>query len=468
MDPADAPVHESCGVWVSASMGNDANPGTQAAPVASLWQAADLAAKGRGHVYACAEKWTERFEAPTSVSIHGGFDCAHGWAYAGAGHLSTIMTGPDVIPAHWVAIGSPAQALLTDFHVEAADAAKPGGSSIAILSSAGTLELTVRRCVVVAGNGADGQDGLPGGMNTPPPAPGVAGNDGASACSATFSSGGASVENDCGLGRFSFGGKGGDGDPKTASDGDPGGLSGVATGGKGGLGESSAPQCTDGQPGGDGKDGKFGLGGAGNNDGPSMPHLSFDGYRGIDGRDGQDGDPGPGGGGGGATFGKAAACGAAPPGGAAGGSGGSGGCGGKGGRGGQAGGASIAVGMGGPIVIESSTLKAGNGGKGGNGGTGQSGAAGAKGGKGGAGAGSIKPGCAGGSGGNGGKGGPGGGGQGGVAACIGFLDAVGHVPAPDATCSHGKGGQGGLGGDPTIPESNGGLGAAQSLVTLAY
>src|SRR5262249_11745131 len=45
-DPADGPVSEECGIWVSASLGNDENAGTQAAPVKSLAHAIELAKQG--------------------------------------------------------------------------------------------------------------------------------------------------------------------------------------------------------------------------------------------------------------------------------------------------------------------------------------------------------------------------------------------------------------------------------------
>ena len=77
-DPLLGPVKEECGIWVSAGMGKDTNDGTQAAPVASLTHAIELAAQGPGHVYACAETWTDALVIPGNVSLHGGFDCAKG------------------------------------------------------------------------------------------------------------------------------------------------------------------------------------------------------------------------------------------------------------------------------------------------------------------------------------------------------------------------------------------------------
>src|SRR5262245_56065513 len=58
-DPAQGPPLDECGVWASTSLGDDANPGTQAAPVASLAKAIELAKQGTRHVYACGETWKD-------------------------------------------------------------------------------------------------------------------------------------------------------------------------------------------------------------------------------------------------------------------------------------------------------------------------------------------------------------------------------------------------------------------------
>lgn len=443
-DPADGPVAEACGIWASASMGDDANEGTQAKPVKSLTRAIELAADGPGRVYACAETWTEPIIVPSHISMHGGFDCAMGWAYVAkklpGGDKNAILTaGPDEIPMTWIRSPKGHEPLMTNFYVGSANATIPSGSSIAIFVR-DEMSLTIRRCEVVAGDAVDGLDGAPGGAM---PAPsGKPGNKGADACSAAVSKGGAKQENMC-LSGTSAGGAGGDASDVIAADGFGGEPQGIGPGGMPGLGEKNAPTCTNGATGSDGADAAFGIGA------DAFGHLTLTGYIGNTGEDGPPGKVGQGGGGGGGTLGKAGVCGAATPGGAAGGSGAAGGCGGKGGSGGKPGGSSIAVAVRSDIEAVSFDmliLRAGKGGFGGKGGAPQEGGDGGDPGLGGSGSGSINPGCAGGKGGHGGKGGWGGGGEGGLSVCAATVSD--HSPATVSVpmhCYPGLPGDGGIG-----------------------
>lgn len=454
-DPANGPVPETCGIWVSASLGDDANPGTQASPVASLAHAVELAKEQTGHVYACAETWSEPLVLPGNLGLHGGFDCADGWKYLGKDKRSTLAPEPDEVPLIVSDDGSGGKATVTDFHVEAAAAVKPSGSSIGIFVPE-TVTLWLYRCEVIAGNGADGLDGAPADPENKPAPDGPAGNTGADACSAAVSKGGTSPEAACETGN-SRGGAGGDGSTMVAADGAAGEpATGNPDEGAGGLGEENSPMCTDGKMGADGaagKDGAAALGFTSNHQG----RLTMDSYLGTAGEDGGPGAPGQGGGGGGATFGSAAACGVALPGGAAGGSGGSGGCGAKGGGGGQPGGASIAVALRSRLAYFETQLIAGNGGKGGDGAPGQAGGSGGKGGAGGTGFGAVKPGCSGGMGGDGGRGGWGGGGQGGPAMPVALVEVEGNWQLGTDDTSVLFGGEGGFGGlgNPTDPATRG-------------
>jgi hypothetical protein len=409
-DPADGPVPASdCGIWVSTSLGDDANDGSQAAPVATLTHAIELAAKGPGRVYACGgETWPGPVTVPGNVSLHGGFDCAAGWAYVGKEKRASVVSATP-LGLIWDS-GEVEQTWFTDFHVEAGPAVEPGGSSMAVFVR-GNVPLDAERCYLVAGDAMDGADGAPGGDTLAPS--GIHGADGAAACSAPVSKGGATTETVCDVGS-SKGGAGGDAGPMVAADGADGEPLANPPAGSGGAGQQAAPSCTVGQPGAIGKNGEYGLGAWGRG------RLTVDGYIGLKGKDGAPGTTGQGGGGGGASFGKAAVCGAANPGGAAGGSGGSGGCGGKEGQGGQAGGASVAFASRSQktVTIAGSVFVAGRGGNGGNGGKPQAGGKAALPGQGGAGMGSIAPGCAGGPGGPGGSGGWGGGGMGGPSAAV--------------------------------------------------
>jgi hypothetical protein len=464
-DPADGPVPEACGVWVSASMGDDANEGNQVKPVKTLTHAIELAAKGPGHVYACEETWNEALQMPENVSMHGGFDCTNGWKYIatnklGGDHRAILIAGSDQIPLMLINGVTGKEPFVTDFYIEAVNAKLAGGSSIGVFVR-DEMPFTLRRCEIVAGEGMAGLDGAPGGSMAAPDGP--PGKVGANACSAPVSKGGAASENPCDWGS-SRGGAGGDASDKIAANGEGGTPAGIAPGGMWGLGQENAPACTDGSAGSDGKNGELGLGAW------TGGYLTRDGYLGLEGEDGKPGYPGQGGGGGGATFGKVAVCGAASPGGAAGGAGGAGGCGGKGGSGGKPGGASLAVAIRAKShngTLDAVVLRPTKGGKGGNGGAPQTGGSGGDPGQGGVGAGSIKPGCAGGAGGKGGNGGWGGGGQGGLSACWTTVNS--HNPAqPGGTrCYQGTDVEGGQ-GDPFKPAGLGYPGFATGGQGLAY
>jgi hypothetical protein len=450
-------VPEECGIWVSVSLGNDSNPGTQAAPVATLKHAIELAEKGPGRVYACNETWADPLIVPSSVSLYGGFQCDKGWAYVsnlgdpvkdmsycGTSHASLIVQD-DSIALTWTAV-SGGKPFLTDFYVKTQDAKKPGASSVAMFVG-DDVPLSIFRSEIAAGAGADGAEGVPGDANNQPAAPGTPGNAGANACGAAVSKGGLGPSSAC-AGGSSMGGAGGDASPMIAADGAAGLPVNNPPAGQGGKGEQSAPTCTDGTAGADGADGAPGSGGHGEG------HMTASGWVGASGKDGAPGAPGQGGGGGGATFGKVAVCGAATPGGAAGGSGGSGGCGGKGGGGGQAGGGSFGIVARSALSGDYVCIRVQAGGNGGNGGAPQLPGLGGAPGKGGAGAGSIKPGCAGGAGGNGGKGGWGGGGAGGPSLPVAYLQ--GYPPKfPNWDNYLGSPGKGGIGGTPQDLEAKG-------------
>ncbi len=461
-DPADGPVPSGCGIWVSASQGYDENKGTRAAPVRTLTRAVELAKNGPRRVYACNETWFDVLLVPSNVSLHGGFDCQHGWAYVGTEGKRAMLTPLSPIGMTWIAGGQEENVLLTDFHVEAISADEPGGSSLGVFFR-GDAPLTIRRCEIIAGNGADGTDGEPGSQpdqthpDGEPAEAGIPGNAGGDACSAPVSMGGDAPVHTCPTGT-SKGGTGGDAGLMLAANGADGEPAADPPEGKGGLGEQSAPTCTNGQFGEFGATGASGLGGA-----FTQAQITAEGYLGSAGQDGQPGQHGKGGGGGGATFGSTAVCGAVNPGGAAGGSGGSGGCGGKPGRGGQAGGSSICVAVHtsnavlGKITVEETHLVAADGGNGGKGGKPQPGGIWGLGGAGGAGMGSIKPGCKGGPGGYGGDGGYGGGGMGGHTLCLGYArdENTTDTPlfGPNVDCEAGEPGLGGVGNpnpSPTI------------------
>ena len=435
-DPADGDVAPDCGIWVSATLGDDANPGTQDAPVKTLQRGVDLAGSG-GRVYACAETYFDGVEIPAGVSLNGGWLCQNGWEVATKKQRATIAPVHDVIPV--VLTAGDGTSILSDLVVRAADAQTAGGSSIALWAGDDSAA-EIRRSLLEAGAGARGDDGKIGGSD--PAANGVPGLPGAGACTAAIGAGGLAPVTTCDGLDASGGGIGGDGSDAFANSGGTGTPN--LGGGIGGKGEQAAPQCTDGTNGAHGPDGEDGIGAA------AGGTLTMSAFVGADGVEGKPGAHAQGGGGGGASYGGIG-CGPFPKGGAGGGSGGSGGCGGRAGRGGGGGGASIALASrSSGVSLVSVQLVAKKGGVGGNGGSGQTGGNGGLPGKGGEGYASQQPinhGCNGGFGGNGGRGGNGGGGAGGPS--IGIAHVVGAAPAQkDVTIEVGQGGEGGLGGVP--------------------
>jgi hypothetical protein len=441
---AQTPVGDDCGVFVSAK-GNNTASGTKAEPVKSIAKAIELAGKGTGRVYACAEELAGAVTLPGGVELYGGLDCGAGWAYAGESK-PTRITAPAGQIALTLMKGS-GTTRLEDVHVTAANATAPGASSIAVIADGATVELT--RCTLEAGAGADGASAD---AFTEPAAAGVDGKPGADACSANVVLGGEGVTNVCGDVE-SVGGLGGVGTPSgSGGDGSDGEPLGVANGG---AGEKVAVACAAGMQGDPGADGTPGAGGVG------LGTLDQTGYAGASGADGVAGTPGQGGGGGGGAkggfgAGKCVDDTIMKPGGASGGSGASGGCGGLGGKGGAPGGASIAlVSLNAKVTFKASTLIAKNGGNGGVGGVGQDGGpGGATGGPGGLvppTAAQLKAGCAGGAGGSGGKGGPGGNGAGGHSLGIAFTGA-----APSTMGAMIQKGSGGSGGTPLDPAGQAG------------
>lgn len=415
------PVADTCGVFVSSSLGGDANAGTKTAPLKTLLQAIDKA-NGRP-VYACAEEFGGSVTLTSGVAIYGGLDCTTGWAYVGATTRSTLMGDVDEVA---LTVGSDAVgAELVDFTIRAADAVKDGGSSIAVLADGATAEFV--RCDLRAGVGAKGAAGAPGDANGKAAAGGVPGNAGKDACSDldamggpdTTLPGGAQVTNDCG-GEVSIGGRGGDGNVPNGGGADAG-QSGTA--GQAGVGEPAMGMmwsCIAGS--GLGNAGSPGDSGAAGSGATGLGSISASGYAGASGGAGTPGKAGQGGGGGGGAKGGMICAGGVSGSGASGGSGGAGGCGGLAGTGGGPGGASIAlVSLNASITLTDCTLSSNKGGDGGPGGDLQPGGPGGLPGLGGQGVGGSNPGCSGGQGGKGGNGGPGGGGLGGPSIGIAFI-----------------------------------------------
>jgi hypothetical protein len=438
-------------VFVSSSLGDDANEGTKERPLRTLSAAMVKAAADAKPLYACAETFNEAVVLEAGIDVFGGLECANGWRWIGETTKTTLAAGSDQIPLTLTASAS--GALVADFAIEAADAMTDGGSSIAMVVDGATAALV--RCDVRAGNGMPGAKGETPTDSvgpTDPTDPEIKGNDGAAACMAPDQQfGGAAKENSlCPVASGGpLGGAGGNG---TLIEGGAGGAQTAnSQTAQGGAGQPSTDpmnlwSCAVGMGlggGNTGSNGAPGDPGAGANDAASLGTLSSTGYTGLAGQPGLPGAPGQGGGGGGGAKGKPTCAGAS------GGGGGAGGCGGNGGLGGQAGGASIGiVSLGATLTFDTVTIRTGNGADGGEGGDGQGGGIGGLGGTGGLGdsnAPATLAACGGGNGGQGGTGGKGGGGRGGHAIGIAHTGAA---PAIDGvTIETGTLGSGGTGAD---------------------
>ncbi|WP_437879043.1 hypothetical protein [Sorangium sp. So ce513] len=472
-DPAASPAKEGCGVFVSASSGDDRSPGTKGAPVKTLQHAIGLAAHGRGdgkpptrRVYACGETFEETIALPSGVDLWGGRHCEDGdWSYVwsfGGPDEPTVIAPPEGIPLRIVEgedlhsiPGDDATSMVFGVRAVAADASAPDGkSSIAMILSPGT-RATVRESKIVAGDGKDGEPGEDAPSERAQD--GEPGNHGAHACTADFATGALPVVTVCDDGTESVGGYGGDGGLDAGGDGEPGQPEPAANPeGKGlaGTGAGSGP-CTPGIDGAQGVDGGRAAGAVG------AGYLSASyGWIGVRGEDGKRGGVGQGGGGGGGGKGRdgTIACRAGrPQGGPAGGSGGSGGCGGRGGKGGGYGGSSIGIValQGSALTLETTEITTGNGGQGGVGGRGQPGGRGWSGGAGGA---HMETemllACPGGGGGRGGHGGDAGGGIGGSSYGVAFVGAFLSID-PGVFVQFGRGADGGLGGNAAPDDDRG-------------
>jgi hypothetical protein len=444
-DPSDGEVREECGVWVSATHGDDTNAGTQTAPFKTIAAAIEAAKIGTKRIYACGEEYLEAVALPAGVSLFGGF-----WGCSGPGRwfyeekaARAIISGPPDVPALTLQEGVETS-LLAEIVVKAPDAKEPGGSSIAVFAL-DDAKADVRRSRFQAGNGADGADADPDNHNALPAQDGADGHPGFDACQMNPAVGGAPTFVVCEDGSSSTGGEGGKGSDMSPTDGAPGFPQDPNQPGQGAGGKAeNGLACTAGIGGAQGQKGVDGLGGFADG------RLTKDGrYIGADGGDGKAGTPGQGGGGGGGALGTAMFCGLMPPGGGSGGSGGSGGCGGRGGKGGQAGGSSFGIAARGTGIsldhVDIETAKGGNGGKGGGLQPGGMGGSPGPGGMGVGGFNGLKAACGGGIGGPGGNGGNGGGGRGGHSILVAEAQGA-NVKLGVVTKVYGKEGGGGDGG----------------------
>ncbi|APR82609.1 PE-PGRS family protein [Minicystis rosea] len=226
-----------------------------------------------------------------NVTLFGALNCEKGWAYEEK--TRTQLTADNDEIALKLTSGASGSEVY-DFAITAMKAMTEGGSSIAVLADGATATLT--RCDLVAGDGAKGKDGDPGGANGTAAATGSSGNLGADACMgdpANGNPGGSPVPNACGgADVVSVGGKGGAGNVSTGDDGQKGqsGPLGVQGAGEPLIGTWSCAANGTGQGGDNGTSGDPGPGASG------IGGIAPLGYQGADGSPGMPGTPGQGGG----------------------------------------------------------------------------------------------------------------------------------------------------------------------------
>jgi hypothetical protein len=359
------------GVFVSPS-GTDNADGTAEHPLARIQAAVELASKVGKRVYVCAGTFRENVVVADSVSIVGGLNCATSpWTTGDAHSVIEAPSSPAIL----------AKDILTATRLEGLDvkapaAKKPSESSVALHAEHATA-LTVSRSHLIAGDGANGEDGVEGialtastsidGKAALPayPCPGTQ----ISACSSpTYRPPpNAGATNTC-VGAPGHAGQSG-------GTGGGGGMWEVVQKTAGGVAvlqfRVQAPFGTitfEPQPGGTaGLTSAIGATGADGKGGAEFGEISRAGYVPSDGTNGTSGGPGGGGAGG---------SGAAPPGfgntvgavwlGTTGASGGAGGCPGLAGTAGKGGGASIgAFLIDSPVAFDASEIRSGRGGNGG-------------------------------------------------------------------------------------------------------
>jgi hypothetical protein len=436
-DATKSPTEESClvtdefAVFVAPD-GDDEADGSQAAPLATLTKAVEVAA-GDKLVLVCSGTFDEHVVLAAGARIYGGFKCADWTADTEKPLIKPTTSGPAL-----KIDGVDDEVLIEHVSFEVGDAVGAGETSLAAIVNL-SPSVTLRAVSLKAGKGNAGANGTLADFTFP--------NESTFKGNAEVD-GGASKKCNCQSTLSSTGGVGG-----TPVDGGQNGSKGQPDHGGGLGGDPTAGDC------GVGVGGKSGTGSKGANApaaGPAdgakiLGSASSSGWLSTAGVDGTTGAPGQGGGGG-ASFNSSGH----------GGGGGCGGCGGNGGTAGKGGGGSIALlALSSPVLLESSALVTADAGNGGNGAAGQIGQK--KAGGGGAPL-DTQNSCGGGSGGFGGDGGAGGGGAGGISVGVLWKGAMAPTVTVDTTITNGKAGTSGIGG---VPGTNNGIaGVTQKVLSL--
>ncbi len=173
-DPTEYPaiVRDDCGVFVSAS----AAPGGDGKEATPFQTFAAAAAATPSRIFACAGMYAEPMQVSFTggVEVYGGFTgcTAKSWTWSTT-MQAQITTAPDMTGV--VLTGGANK--LENVTLTAPGATKPGGSSIPLLVSGGSLDMT--NGALTAGNA---QDGAPGAAGNAMSLDGAVGGSGANAC----------------------------------------------------------------------------------------------------------------------------------------------------------------------------------------------------------------------------------------------------------------------------------------------
>jgi hypothetical protein len=153
--PSADEATEAFGVFV-APAGSDGNPGTRVSPFATLTAAIKAAAPQAKRVYVCKGSYAESVEVANAVSVIGGYDCTDATAWNRAAGMRSTILAPTSPALRAQNIESTTR--FEGFEVKAADATKPGSSSVGF-SAANAGKLTLADASLAAGKGADGAPG---------------------------------------------------------------------------------------------------------------------------------------------------------------------------------------------------------------------------------------------------------------------------------------------------------------------
>ncbi|MEJ7732993.1 MAG: hypothetical protein WKG00_27825 [Polyangiaceae bacterium] len=149
-------VASECGVFVSSSLGDDANDGSPTKPFATVKKALESAAAKR--IYVCSESapLTADVLIERAVEMYGGLGCTKGWVYDAA-KPTRIATAAGLIPMRVKGVGGAVR--IEDFDLAAADAVEDGGSSVGMFVKSSD-DVLLRRVLITAGSGKDGVDAV--------------------------------------------------------------------------------------------------------------------------------------------------------------------------------------------------------------------------------------------------------------------------------------------------------------------